>query len=150
MAKMRKTYSRDRFESLQQELDQMLGDLLDQRQERFATTQRRFEVQVDVYETPDAIHVRAEVPGMKAEELSLYLTREYLLIEGNKQPPYQGEGLRFQNLEREFGAFSREVPIPKPVDGRSVTAKMVLGILHVIMPKISERRGQRKRIPIEP
>jgi HSP20 family protein len=148
MAKIKKTHSQDRLESLQNELDQILGELMDQRQDRFATRKRSFEVQVDVYETPEAIHIRAEAPGMSKDDLAVYLSRDFLVIEGNKQAPYTSDRLRFLNMEREFGSFTREVGIPKPVDGRGCIAKMVLGVLHIILPKISDRRGQRKRIPI--
>ncbi len=149
MVNSRKRDSKSRLLSLQEELDRILADLLEPTQERYFTRNRTLEVQVDVYETPNAIHVRAELPGVAKEDIEVFVSRDLLMIEGKKASPYGDEKLRFLNLEREFGKFKREVGIPKPVDGRIIEASFEEGILSVLLPKISDRRGQRKRVPLK-
>jgi len=149
MANIKKSGSGQRLKTLQSELDKVLADLIEPHQDKYLTRARRLEVHVDIYETSDALHVCAELPGIDKKDVQLFVSRDLLMIEGKKKSPYKGDKLRFLNLERDFGAFSREVGIPKPVDGRSIDATMENGILHVVLPKISDRRGQRKRVPIK-
>jgi len=141
---------KNRLLSLQEELDQILSELLEQpQQERFMTRKRSLDVNIDVYETSEALHIRAELPGCEKEDIALFLSRDLLVIEGKKRIPYSGEKLHFLNLEREFGKFKREIGIPKPIYGQEISAVMNDGVLFVTMPKISDRRGKRKRIPVE-
>lgn len=149
MADIKKGDSKNRLLSLQKELDRILADLLEPSQDRYFTRNRSLEVQVDVFETADALHVKAELPGVQREDINLFLSRDLLMIEGTKVSTYTAEKLRFLNLEREFGKFKREVGIPKPVDGRKIKAVFDNGILQILLPKISDRRGQRQRVPIE-
>lgn len=149
MANIKKLGSNQQLKLLQNELDKVLAEIIEPHQDKYLTRARRLEVHIDVFETTDALHVCAELPGIEKEDVELYVSRDLLMIEGKKKSPYSGNKLRFLNLERDFGEFKREVGIPKPVDGRYIDASMENGLLHVVMPKISDRRGQRKRVPIK-
>ena len=149
MAVIKKGDSRERLLSIQEELDEILKDFLEPRQERYGGFNRSMALPVDIFETNDALHVRVELPGVSKDDVNLYITRNMLIIEGVKQSPYPGgERLRFLNLEREFGKFKREIGIPKPVDGRDIQAELTNGILFIRLTKISDRRGKQKRVPI--
>ena len=149
MANIKKTGSGEHLRLLQNELDKVLAEIFEPQQDKYLTRARRLEIHVDVFETADALHVCAELPGIDKNDVELYVTRDLLMIEGRKKSPYKGSQLRFLNLERDFGEFKKEVGIPKPVDGREIDASMENGILHVVLPKISDRRGQRKRVKIK-
>ncbi len=133
---------------LQDELDQIMAEFLRPHQERYSPGSRSLDVPVDIYETEEAIHVRAEMPGMTAEDVELFISRDLLSIEGGKKPTYPADNPKFLNLEREFGKFKRDVGLSKPVDVPNIRATLENGVLCVALPKISDRRGKRKRIPV--
>ncbi len=149
MANIKKDYSKARLLTIQEELNQLLSDVVGKPTDRFSPRCNSLELSVDVYECDDAFHVRAEVPGMGKGDLDVFITRDLLMIEGKKQPGYGGDKVSFVNLEREFGKFKRDIGIPKPVDTQNAKASMKDGVLEVVLPKISDRRGKRKRIPID-
>lgn len=82
----------------------------------------------------NAIYVRAEIPGMKMEDVELTLTDKTLVIKGERKVP---EGKLFRQ-ERPTGVFHRVVNIGMPVDRDNVTATMADGILTVVLPKADE------------
>lgn len=82
----------------------------------------------------DAIYVRAEIPGVKLEDVELTLTDKTLVIKGERKAP---EGKLFRQ-ERPSGVFHRVVNIGMPVDRDNVAATMADGILTVVLPKADE------------
>jgi len=82
----------------------------------------------------DAIYVRAEIPGVKLEDVELTLTDKTLVIKGERKAP---EGKLFRQ-ERPIGVFHRVVNIGMPVDRDKVAATMADGILTVVLPKAEE------------
>ncbi len=108
-------------------------------------------IMIDIYETQDNLYVEAEVPGMKAEEIQVYLDEGNLTIEGVKQEEkLHSEGrVNFVCMERSFGPFKRIVNIPSAVNTHKIKAFYADGILTVCLPKNVERRKLYKRIAIE-
>ncbi|RJO63843.1 MAG: Hsp20/alpha crystallin family protein [Myxococcales bacterium] len=150
MAGIKKRGTRDRLVLIQEELDRLFSEFMEpQARDRYAAHDRRPEVRVDVYETESMLCVRAELPGMAREDVQLYISRDLLTIEGAKKPPFKSQKLRFLNMEREFGSIKREIVLPKPVDANTVKATLQQGVLVVCLPKISERRGSRRRLEID-
>ncbi len=149
MANIKKMDTRQRMLSIQDELNHILADFLEPQQERYLARSRNLEIQVDVYETEDAINILAELPGMAIDDIGLFLSRDLLVIEGTKHASPTSENGHYLNLEREYGTYKRDVGIPKPINADKISARLDNGILHVVLPKISDRRGKRKRIPID-
>jgi len=149
MANIKKTDSINRLQNLQQELNQLLAEFVESGQGRFVSRARHLETPLDVFETDDALHFHIELPGVEKEDIGLYLSRDLLTIEGTKKAPGKCEGSRFLNVEREFGTFKRDIGLPKPTDAREIIAKLEDGILYVRLPKISDRRGKRRKIDVE-
>lgn len=149
MANIKNRDSKNRLIWIQQELDSIIGEVVELREERFVVHSRKIEVPIDIYESEDSIHIRAEVPGVERENLNLYLSRDLLVIAGSKSPPGLGDNVSFLNAEREFGKFTRDVGLTKPIDVSRIEAKLEGGILSIKLPKRSDRRGSRKKIRIE-
>lgn len=82
---------------------------------------------VNVTEDKDNYHVRAELPGIKAEALELQVTGRTLSISGDRP--------RYHRREREAGKFSRIVGLPGDIDADRVNAKMTHGVLTVTIAK---------------
>ena len=86
-------------------------------------------------EDKDSYYVRAELPGVKADELDIQVTANNIAISGERKIAAQEEGARYHRREREAGTFSRMIGLPGDVNTEKVEAKLVDGILTVIVPK---------------
>jgi HSP20 family protein len=122
-----------------EELEKMRRDmawLFDQATGRSfrATTAGAFPL-VNVTEDKDNYFVRAELPGLKAEELNIAITANNLTISGERKIPSEGDNVRYHRREREAGSFNRIIALPRDVEADNVEAGLVDGILTVTIPK---------------
>lgn len=101
---------------------------------------------IDLFEDKESITVKAEMPGMKKEDIDLSVEGNTLSISGERREEKQtGQGASFRS-ERYFGKFYRSVTLPTAVDANRVVAKYKDGILTLTLPKTEEAR--RKQIPV--
>jgi HSP20 family protein len=130
------------------EMDRIFRDFFDPSREEALTDGGHVEVPLDVFETESEIVVEAELPGLSREDLELSVLSDILIIEGNKPKVATQGGLNYQCMERSFGKFRRIVEIPGAGDTRSIKGEYDRGVLRVRLPKIQERRGHRRKVPI--
>ncbi len=92
---------------------------------------------IDIEERESDVHVTAEVPGMKAEDLDIQVmpSGDMLLMQGEKRSEKENEDRGYRNIERIYGSFRREIPLPTRVDGSKVAAKLDQGVLTIDLPK---------------
>lgn len=90
---------------------------------------------VNVTEDSDQYYVRAELPGVKAEELNISVTGDGLSISGERKIATEKEGAKFHRKEREAGTFSRILTLPGAIDADKVEATCLDGILTITLPK---------------
>lgn len=90
---------------------------------------------VNITEDKDRYVVRAELPGMKAEEIDLQVDGRNLMITGERKIHSEGEGAKYHRRERDAGKFSRVIGLPGDIDGDNVDAKMENGVLTVAIGK---------------
>ena len=104
---------------------------------------------VDVCETTKAIHLRIELPGVSAGQISLGLNNSQLRISGEKKKRNSRQRI-ISHLcsERSYGVFNRIVPLRWPISVKDATAELANGVLLVHLPKIKERRGSEFKVPI--
>ncbi|MBW1697949.1 MAG: Hsp20/alpha crystallin family protein [Deltaproteobacteria bacterium] len=102
---------------------------------------------INLTEDRNNYYIRAELPGMRAEELNISVTGNGLSISGERKIPAEGDNVRYHRREREAGSFSRIIGLPGEVDPDKVEAKLKDGILTVIVPKAE--KAKPKQIPIK-
>jgi HSP20 family protein len=90
---------------------------------------------VNLTEDKDNYYVRAELPGVKADELDIQATANNLAISGERKIAAAAEGARYHRREREAGTFSRMIGLPGDIDTAKVNAQLQNGILTVVVPK---------------
>ena len=90
---------------------------------------------VNLTEDGDHYHVRAELPGIKADDLDIQVTGRNLMISGERKIAPEVEGARYHRREREGGKFSRVIGMPGDVDSDKVEARLANGILTVSVAK---------------
>jgi HSP20 family protein len=97
----------------------------------------------DVYEEKDNFVVKAELPGMKKEDISVSLHEGNLIISGERKGETKSEGTEVYHAERYFGKFQRVVALPAQVTASNVKAEYKDGILTVTLPKSEEAKPRQ-------
>jgi len=98
---------------------------------------------VDVFDTRDSIVLKAELPGMKPEDIDIELDDNVLTIRGERRFSEQVEEGRYYRLERSYGHFSRSLTLPQGVRGDQVHAQFEEGVLEVRVPKAEEVKPRK-------
>jgi HSP20 family protein len=98
---------------------------------------------LDVYEDKDNVYVKAELPGMKREEIELTLHDGVLSISGERKGETKREDAETHRVERFFGRFQRTVTLPTPVANDKVKADYKDGVLSIKLPKTEESKPKR-------
>ena len=111
------------------------------------------DVRADVSEREDELVVEVELPGARRDSLALEVSRDLIVVEGEKPTPRPDSAagpLRYHAMERSFGRFRRVIEIPVAVDTGSIRARYAQGLLTIVLPKIAlDRRGERRRVAID-
>ncbi len=92
----------------------------------------------DVKETKDAYVFKADLPGLKEDDVELSLTGNRLTVSGQREEERREENDRFYTFERSHGTFSRSFTLPPGIDPDHVRAELKNGVLGVVIPKKPE------------
>jgi HSP20 family protein len=104
---------------------------------------------LDVVEEPDAVVVRAEVPGCSVHDIEVTLADGELTLRGEKHADDDGgSSVRRVRCERRFGKFSRTIDVPCAVRESEITASVRNGVLRVVLPKEESSRAKSVRINV--
>ncbi len=98
---------------------------------------------INLTEDHDNYYVRAELPGIKAEDLDLSVTGNNLSIAGERKLLPEDENENYHRREREAGKFSRIISVPDQVDTTKVEAHSEDGILTVVLPKAESAKPKQ-------
>jgi HSP20 family protein len=136
------------FERMRRQMDELFGGALDRRAQgrRMGSG---FVPSVDVYYCgdPPRVVVRAELAGVKPDEVGLEIAGRELTIAGYRRHATE-EGRVYQQLEIAHGPFRRVVPLGADVEADAATAVYEAGVLSVELPLI-ERKGASRSVPIQ-
>jgi HSP20 family protein len=125
---------RGRFDRLMEELGPTRG--------------REWTPAVDVERDDDNLVVRADVPGIKPEEIKIEVREGHLTLSGEHEETKEENEKRFVRRERRFGSFSRSMTLPDGVDAKKIKAKTHDGVLEVTIPLPKE--AAKETITIKP
>jgi len=103
---------------------------------------------VDLYENKDNVIVRAEIPGMKKENIDVSLHNGALTISGERKVEEKREEGTSSRSERFVGRFQRTITLPTMVDGTKVKASYKDGILTVTLPKAEEAKPRQIEVSV--
>jgi len=121
-----------------EEMDRLFGDFgLDRNWIPPALTGeggRTWAPQVEIFERDGELVVRADLPGLKKEDVKVELTDDGLTIEGERRSEHEENGEGYYRSERNYGNFYRRLPLPEGANPDDATAKFHDGVLEVTMP----------------
>lgn len=104
---------------------------------------------VDLYEEKDALVVKAELPGLKKDEIDIAVHDGVLTLSGERKVEHENKKGDVHRSERFTGRFQRVVALPTMVKPDAVTARYEDGILTVTLPKAEEAKPRKIKIAQE-
>jgi HSP20 family protein len=102
-----------------------------------------------VYEEKDSVVVKAELPGMKKEDVEVNLAGEILTIKGEKKEDKEVKEDNYYRRERSYGSFLRSVGLPCEVKSDEIKASFKDGVLEIRMPKTEESKKKSVSVKID-
>lgn len=123
------------------QLDTFFGRLLNNRDDYPSFTPYG----VDIREDEDHYYVDAELPGFKREQIDITLENQTLSIVGEREQKTDGDAAKGNLLlhERRYNRFQRSFNLPPNVDEKSVEAKLVDGVLTIVLNKREESKPRK-------
>jgi HSP20 family protein len=102
---------------------------------------------IDIEENNGNLMVRAEIPGMKKEDIKVSVKEDMLTISGERKRENETKEKTFHRIERSYGQFRRMIRLPAMVDADKVKATYKDGVLNVTLPKPESMKP--KQIDVE-
>ena len=112
---------------LRTRFDRMLGDLGEEREHRWTPA-------IDVMRDNGNIILRADLPGIKPEDVKIEVQDDTLTVSGEHEERAEEKGKEFVRRERRYGSFYRSMALPPGVDPEKIEAKTHDGVLEVTIP----------------
>lgn len=104
---------------------------------------------IDIFEEDGNVMVKAEIPGMRKEDIEVSLTDDTITISGEKKKEEKTEKKNYYRLERSYGSFCRSFRLPKEVQTDKAKANFKDGILEIKIPETEEAKKKEIKIPIQ-
>ncbi|KAB0242965.1 Hsp20/alpha crystallin family protein [Microcystis aeruginosa EAWAG127a] len=137
-------------ESLQKEMNRLFDRLVPTDVGNGEKVGLSFIPAAEVTETPEAVQLKLEIPGMEAKDLNVEVTADSLTINGERKSEIKTEEEGFTRTEFRYGKFHRVIPLPARVDNNNVNAEYKDGILNLTLPKAEEEKNKVVKVSISP
>ena len=144
----------DELREMERHMDEMMRHPLMMRRRplvwwRVPTEELGWTPSVEVYEKGDNFVVRAELPGMKKEELDISVLGDTLTIKGERKTESEVKEEDYYRCELCYGKFSRSVALPTAVEAGKVEANYENGILEITLPKAKEAKPKKIDVKVK-
>jgi HSP20 family protein len=103
---------------------------------------------VDIYETDQAIVLKADLPDMKANDVDIRVEDNMLYLKGERKMEKETKEENYHRVERSYGSFSRSFVLPRTVSSEKISADYQNGVLKITMPKREESKPKQIRVNV--
>lgn len=103
----------------------------------------------DVVETKDALLIKAELPGMTEQDITVQVENGVLTIEGERKLEKDTEEKGYRRIERSYGSFFRTFMLPPNVQSEKIAANYVNGVLELTIPKKEEAKPRTIAVDVK-
>ena len=136
---------RDNFDGMRQAMDRWMDDRTPN--SWFGQQGNMLSVAIDVRETPQGYELEASLPGVKADDIDIQVDRDTITLRGQSQhQDEKRDAGNFVYRERRFGAFTRTIRLPEPINAEQVEATLDHGVLKVQLPRIGQTQQRRVQV----
>jgi len=113
-----------------------------------ALFKNEWEPTIDVEDSKDSIHVKAEIPGIDEKDLDVRIEDNTLILSGEKKEEKKEEKKNYIYTERKFGSFYRSIDLPEGVKADKIKATFKKGVLSIDIPKDEEAKPKKIAITV--
>jgi len=138
----------DAFTNMQSRINSLFDEALDRANGHTQAYSRVWGPPVDILESRDSYLIRAELPGMKKEEISVEFKDGSLTLSGEKKFEEPADGVTYHRSERASGKFARSFHLPQTIKQDAINATFRDGILEVHVPKADEAKPKQIAISV--
>jgi len=109
----------------------------------------KFSMPVEITDKGKEFDIRAELPGVKKENLDIDIEDNYLRINATKIDETSEEDKNYKHSEFSYGEFSRTIQLPEEIDIDKTEAKLEHGVLKIVAPKLHKENTQSKKLIVK-
>jgi HSP20 family protein len=102
----------------------------------------------DIVENPEALIVKAELPGIDEKDIDITVTGRTLSVTGECRMGKEQQEGNYHRIERSYGSFRVDFPLPAPIDCEHIQATYRRGILHVALPKLETGDSRQVKVKL--
>lgn len=110
---------------------------------RFPTEVEEWMPAVEMLEKTDKFVVRADLPGMKKEDVDISVSDNNLTIKGERKTESETKEEDYYCCERSYGSFFRSISLPSNIDADKVSASLDEGVLEIKLPKTTQAKAKK-------
>jgi HSP20 family molecular chaperone IbpA len=103
---------------------------------------------IDVFERGKRLITRVDLPGVRAQHVTVVVADDHLVISGKRQQEAEASQDRYWRSERDHGAFHRSIPLPKGIEPELVSATFDGGVLEICLPIPTRQATRPTKVPI--
>jgi HSP20 family protein len=126
-----------------EEWERRFDDLFGRPLSRLPVEEKGWMPALDVFEKEDRFVVKAELPGMKEDDIDVSVVGDTLSIKGEKKTETEINEEDYYRCECSYGSFYRSIPIPSNVDANKIEASFEDGVLEVALPKSAKVKPKK-------
>ena len=104
---------------------------------------------VDMFEDGNDLVIKADLPGIKKEEISVDFTDDIITISGEKKSEEKTERKDYYRVERSYGSFVRKLRLPVEIQTDKTNASFIDGVLEIRMPKNESKKPKAQKITVK-
>ncbi|MBM2828268.1 MAG: Heat shock protein Hsp20 [Actinobacteria bacterium] len=134
--------------SIQEKMNQLFEDTFSRTRGRDeALGKGMWTPAVDIFETEEAVVVKAEIPGVERDQIAVGIKDGILTLHGERKFEKEVKEENYHRIERAYGTFHRSFSLPSSVEQDKISAKFKEGVLEVTLPK--KERAKPKQIKVD-
>jgi HSP20 family protein len=136
------------FAVLQDRMNRLFNDTYGSRRDDDLLNRGSWTPAVDIFEVKGALVLKAEVPGMRREDIDVNIENSTLTIRGERKLDNEVKQESFHRVERAHGSFSRSFSLPNTVDSAKISAEYKQGVLTVTLPVREEAKPRSINVEV--
>lgn len=115
----------------------------------FADEADKLMMPIEIREREDHFEIKAEIPGVKKEDLDIDMDKSHITINAKKEEDIEENNKTYKKSEFRYGEFSRTVYFSEEIDTDNTKAKLEHGVLKITAPKLKKENENSKKLIIE-
>lgn len=135
--------------SLQERMNRLFDESLTRRREDQPLGLTTWSPAVDIFETENAIVVKAELPGLSKDDIEVQIHDGVLTLKGERKFEKEVKEENYHRIERAYGGFQRSFSLPSSVEEDKIKASFKDGVLEVDLPKAEAVKPKQIKVEVK-